>query len=246
MAHLKKNKSTIITMILLVAIAVVWVLVEQAYPALVQHFLGNTATPIPYGEPESETDAYVHVNGNIPYFTDVDKASTRPFENYSELDSFGRCGVAYANLCLELMPTGTRGPIGNIKPSGWQTAKYDFIDGKYLYNRCHLIGFQLAAENDNPKNLITGTRYLSTKGMLPFENAVADYIRKTGNHVLYRVTPVFEGWDLVARGVLMEGWSIEDNGDGVCFCVYVYNKQPGVYINYRNGDNAIHAPSPDA
>ena len=183
--------------------------------------------------------AYVAVNDNTPYFSDEDKQRTDPFETYSELDELGRCGVAYANICTELMPTEERGEIGQIKPSGWQTVKYDCVEGKYLYNRCHLIGFQLAGENANEKNLITGTRYLNIQGMLPFENLVADYVKETEHYVLYRVTPLFEGDDLVASGVLMEGWSVEDGGEGVCFCVYAYNVQPGVEINYATGASQL-------
>lgn len=187
--------------------------------------------------PAFTNQAYIVINDNEPYFTSSDKSRTDAFETYSSLDSLGRCGVAYANICKEIMPTEERGEIGSVKPSGWQTAKYDFVDGKYLYNRCHLIGFQLAGENANNKNLITGTRYLNIEGMLPFENMVDDYVDETGNHVLYRVTPVFTGNNLVANGVLMEGWSVEDDGDGICFCVFAYNNQPGVEIDYATGNN---------
>ena len=187
--------------------------------------------------PEYSGKAYCEVNGNVPYFSE-DELVTEAFENYSELDSLGRCGVAYANICKELMPTKERGEIGMVKPSGWHTVKYsDRIDGNYLYNRCHLIAYQLAGENANEKNLITGTRYLNVTGMLPFENEVADYVESTGNHVLYRVTPVFDGDNLVASGVLMEAESVEDKGAGVCFNVYVYNVQPGVVIDYATGDS---------
>ena len=179
----------------------------------------------------------VEVNGNQPYFSDSE-LTTEAFEQYSELDSLGRCGVAYANICEEIMPTEERGAIGQVKPSGWHTVKYnDLIDGNYLYNRCHLIGYQLAGENANEKNLITGTRYLNTEGMLPYENQVADYVHATGNHVLYRVTPIFEEDNLVASGVLMEAKSVEDKGKGVCFCVYVYDCQPGILIDYATGDS---------
>ena len=150
----------------------------------------------------------------------------------------GRCGVAYASVGKDLMPTEERGSIGQVKPSGWHTIKYDNVDGKYLYNRCHLIGYQLTAENANEKNLITGTRYLNVQGMLPFENMAADYVKETGNHVLYRVTPVFEGSNLVASGVLMEAESVEDKGEGILCCVYVYNVQPGININYATGDSS--------
>ena len=186
--------------------------------------------------PTYSGDAYIAVNDNQPFFTQ-DELTTEAFETYSELDSLGRCGTAYANICRDLMPTEPRGDISSVKPTGWQSVKYDFVDGKSLYNRCHLIGFQLAGENANPKNLITGTRYLNIEGMLPFENLVADSVKETDQHVLYRVTPVFQGQDLVARGVLMEGLSVEDNGEGVTFCVYAYNVQPGVDIDYATGDN---------
>ena len=157
------------------------------------------------------------------------------FEHYSKLDSLGRCGAAFANVSRSTMPTKKRGAIGNIKPSGWHTVKYEGIDGKYLYNRCHLIGYQLTAENANPRNLITGTRYLNVTGMLPFENMVADYVKETNHHVLYRVTPIFKERELVARGVQMEAYSVEDKGAGVQFNVYVYNNQPGISINYETG-----------
>lgn len=186
--------------------------------------------------PAYDGKAYVAVNNNEPFFTDSDMTTTA-FENYSDLDSLGRCGVAYANICKDIMPTEERGKIGMIKPSGWHTVKYDVIKDRYLYNRCHLIGYQLASENANPKNLITGTRYLNVEGMLPFENLVADYVNNTGNHVLYRVTPMFSGSNLVANGVLIEAKSVEDNGGGILFNVYCYNVQPGVGINYENGDS---------
>lgn len=186
--------------------------------------------------PAYDGKAYVAVNNNEPFFTDSDMTTTA-FENYSDLDSLGRCGVAYANICKDIMPTEERGKIGMIKPSGWHTVKYDVIKDRYLYNRCHLIGYQLAGENANPKNLITGTRYLNVEGMLPFENMVADYVNNTGNHVLYRVTPMFSGSNLVANGVLIEAKSVEDNGGGILFNVYCYNVQPGVGINYENGDS---------
>ena len=186
--------------------------------------------------PAYDGKAYVAVNNNEPFFTDSDMITTA-FENYSDLDSLGRCGVAYANICKDIMPTEERGKIGMIKPSGWHTVKYDVIKDRYLYNRCHLIGYQLAGENANPKNLITGTRYLNVEGMLPFENLVADYVNNTGNHVLYRVTPMFSGSNLVANGVLIEAKSVEDNGGGILFNVYCYNVQPGVGINYENGDS---------
>lgn len=178
---------------------------------------------------------YVTVNGNTPYSLPL---STDGHEYYSPLDSLGRCGVAEASVGKETMPTTERGSIGSIKPTGWHTVKYQGIDGAYLYNRCHLIGYQLTAENANEKNLIIGTRYLNVEGMLPFENMVADYVKETGNHVEYRVTPIFEGNNLLASGVLMEAESVEDNGAGIMFCVYVYNVQPGITINYADGSSS--------
>ncbi len=185
---------------------------------------------------------YITINNNVPNFTDSEMTRTDAFETYSSLDSLGRCGVAYANICNELMPTEERGEIGSIKPSGWHTANYhEYIDGNYLYNRCHLIGYQLSGENANEKNLITGTRYLNVVGMLPFENQVADYVKSTGTHVLYRVTPIFDGNNLVASGVLMEAYSVEDQGKGVCFNVYCYNVQPGIVIDYSTGNSELSA-----
>ena len=186
--------------------------------------------------PEFSGTPYVVINDNIPYFG-IGDYTTTSFEFYSELDALGRCGVAYACIGKDIMPTEERESIGQVKPSGWHTVKYDCVNGKYLYNRCHLIGFQLAGENANEKNLITGTRYFNVEGMLPFEDMVADYVRETNNHVLYRVTPIYTGDNLVANGVLMEAYSIEDNGDGVCFNVYVYNNQPGVTIDYASGES---------
>lgn len=181
-------------------------------------------------------EPYVVIDENVPDFTDSE-LKTESFETYSELDSLGRCGAAYANIGKDLMPTEKRDSIGQVKPSGWHTVKYDWIDGKYLYNRCHLIGYQLTAENANEKNLITGTRYLNVEGMLPFENMVADYIKETGNHVLYRVTPIYDDDNLVASGVQMEAESVEDDGEGILFNVYCYNIQPGVVIDYALGDS---------
>ena len=188
--------------------------------------------------PAYSEEAYVELNDNVPSFSKNDM-TTKAFEKYSELDDLGRCGVAYANVCKETMPTEERGNIGMIKPSGWHTVKYDNVDGKYLYNRCHLIGYQLTAENANEKNLITGTRYLNIEGMLPFENMVADYIDETDNHVLYRVTPIFKGDNLLASGVQMEAYSVEDKGKGVSFNVYCYNVQPGIEINYSDGTSRL-------
>ena len=180
--------------------------------------------------------AYVIINGNVPFFTDDEKV-TQSYESYGELDGLGRCTVCIACIGIDLMPTEDRGSIGSVKPSGWQTVKYDFISGNYLYNRCHLIGYQLTGENANKQNLITGTRFLNIDGMLTFEDMIADYIKETENHVMFRVTPIFEGDNLVASGVLMEAWSVEDEGEGICFCVYAYNCQPGVIIDYATGES---------
>ena len=186
--------------------------------------------------PQFDGTPYVAVNGNEPEFT-PDEITDKCFEIYEPLDRYGRCTVAFACLGKETMPTEERGEIGSVKPSGWHTVKYDCVDGKYLYNRCHLIGFQLSGENANKRNLITGTRYMNVEGMLPFENMVADYIDETGNHVMYRVTPVFEGDDLVAKGVQIEAYSVEDEGDGICFNVFCFNNQPGVIIDYATGES---------
>lgn len=180
--------------------------------------------------------AWVQINNGEPYFTQDERTNTKAFELYADLDNLGRCGTAYANICQEIMPTEPRGSIGSVKPTGWQSTKYKgVVDGDYLYNRCHLIGFQLAGENANPKNLITGTRYLNIKGMLDAENMVTDYVKETNNHVLYRVTPIFNGDNLVADGVLMEAYSVEDEGDGISFCIFAFNVQPGIVINYADG-----------
>lgn len=183
-------------------------------------------------------DPYVVINDNEPSFSSEELESDS-FESYGELDDLGRCTIAFANLSSELMPQGERGSIGQVKPSGWQTVRYDSVDGKYLYNRCHLIGWQLSGENANERNLITGTRYMNTEGMLPFENMVADYIKETDGHVLYRITPIFVEDELVARGVQMEAYSIEDAGASICFNVFVYNVQPGIEIDYSDGSSRL-------
>ncbi len=190
--------------------------------------------------PEYDGSAYVVINNNEPNFEDISK-SGESFEVYSELDSLGRCGEAYASIGKDLMPTESRGSIGSVKPTGWHTVKYDNIDGKYLYNRCHLIGYQLTGENANKNNLITCTRYMNTVGMLEFENKVANYIKSTGNHVLYRVTPIFKDDNLLASGVTMEAYSLEDNGEGVKFNVFVYNVQPGISIDYKTGESKLQS-----
>ena len=192
--------------------------------------------------PEYSGEAYIEINGNNPFFKE-DEITDKAFEEYSALDALGRCGVAFACIGIELMPTEDREDIGSVTPSGWEyngisnNNEYDFIKNGYVYNRCHLIGFQLAGENDNERNLITGTKYLNIEGMLPFENDIAEYVKETENHVLYRVTPMFEGIDSVARGVLLEAYSVEDSGRGICFCIYAYNVQPGVTIDYFSGTN---------
>lgn len=188
--------------------------------------------------PEYTDKKYVFINNNEPEFNEKDK-NTNSFASYSDLDILGRCGVAYANIGIESMPTKEREGIGMIKPSGWQISKYDFVDGKYLYNRCHLIGYQLTGENANPKNLITCTRTMNAKTMLEFENQVASYIKKTHNHVLYRVTPIFKENNMLATGVQMEAESIEDNGKGIKFNVFLYNVEDGVEINYLDGSNKL-------
>ena len=188
--------------------------------------------------PQYSGNSYVVLNDNKPNFTDEDYLKGS-FEEYSELDTLGRCGVVYANVSVDTMPTEERGSIGQIKPSGWHTVKYDIVSGKYLYNRCHLIGYQLTGENANPKNLITCTRSMNTEGMLEFENQVADYIKETSNHVLYRVTPIFEENNLVASGVQIEASSVEDKCEDICLNVYVYNVQDGIEINYSNGDSHL-------
>lgn len=197
-------------------------------------------TEIAQSESVSEVEPYTVypytvINNNVPEFEKTDY--TKSFEKYGELDSLGRCTSCIANIGTDLMPTEERGAIGSVKPTGWQVAKYSNVDGRYLYNRCHLIGYQLSAENANPNNLITGTRYLNIEGMLPFENKVATYVKATSNHVLYRVTPIFKDDELVARGVQMEAYSIEDDGEGVEFNVYCYNVQPDIEIDYKTGNS---------
>ena len=209
---------------------------------------GASDTPAYHDLPAYDGSPYVYVNDGEPAFTDDERAAAAGTELYGELDALGRCTATFAVVGAETMPTEERGSIGEVRPTGWKMGKYDFVDGKYLYNRCHLLGFQLTGENANVSNLITGTRYMNVEGMLPFENAVADYVHATGNHVLMRVTPVFDGDEMLARGVHMMAESVEDGGDGVSFNVFVYNVQPGVVIDYATGDN-MHAdnatPLPD-
>lgn len=201
-----------------------------AAPATTAPVALQEALPAFAGEP------YVVVGDNMPLFTAEDM-TTDSYESYSPLDALGRCGVAMACVGTDIMPTEERGNISQVKPTGWHSVQYDFVEGKSLYNRCHLIAFQLTGENANERNLITGTRYFNVQGMLPFEEMVGDYVRETGNHVLYRVTPVFEGNNLVATGAYMEGYSVEDRGEGICFYIFAYNNQPGVVIDYATGDN---------
>ncbi|MEE3427914.1 MAG: DNA/RNA non-specific endonuclease [Ruminococcus sp.] len=189
------------------------------------------------GIPEYKSSPYVEINGNSPEFTDKEKQKTKSFEKYSRLDKLGRCGTAFANVSTDTMPKEKRGSISSVHPTGWVQKEYAFISDGHIYNRCHLIGYQLTGENANKRNLITGTRYMNVEGMLPFEEKVAQYVHTTRNHVLYRVTPIFKGDNLLASGVEMEAWSVEDGGKGVSFNVYCYNVQPGVMITYSNGNN---------
>ena len=216
-------KETLLVIVLLIAVSLIRQYLTPSYDL----------TDIPDYD---GTSAYAVIDRNQPSFTE-DDCTTTAYEYYSELDSLGRCGVTEACVGIELMPTEERESISKVKPTGWVQNQYDFVDGKSLYNRCHLIGFQLTGENANEQNLITGTRYMNVDGMLPFENQVADYVASTGNHVLYRVTPAFVDDELVARGVEMEAYSVEDDGAGVCFHVYCYNVQPGVEIDYATGEN---------
>lgn len=210
---------------------------SQKAPAISGNDLVNGYVKADIEIPPYTGEPYTVLNDNIPFFSEEERSCTEAFEYYSELDDLGRCGMTVANICTEIMPEEERGEIGQIKPTGWHTVKYDCIADRYLYNRCHLIGYQLSGENANVCNLITGTRYLNMEGMLPFENRIAQYVENTDSHVLYRVVPYFSGDNLVADGVLMEGWSVEDGGEGVCFCVFAYNVQPGIIIDYTTGDS---------
>lgn len=225
-----KKKLTLGSVLLLILLlAVYFFLLPQPDPVST---VTLDAIPAYAGEP------FVVLADNQPQFSQ-DDLTAQSYEYYGDLDSLNRCTQATACIGRDSMPTEERGAIGQVKPSGWVTAKYDFVDGKYLYNRCHLIGYQLTGENANESNLITGTRYMNVEGMLPFENMVADYIKETGNHVLYRVIPIFDGSNLVASGVTMEAYSVEDEGEGICFYVYVYNVQPGVVIDYSDGSSFV-------
>ena len=238
-----KTKEIIIKLMLIVVTLIISYFFPNVQESIDNVINENAKSTISYSIseiPEYQGNPYVTINNNIPSF-DQNDFTTKKFEKYSELDDiFGRCGVAYANICKEIMPAANEDREElNYNPTGWKQKKYKgLVDGDYLYNRCHLIGWQLAGENDNKQNLITGTRYMNVEGMLPFENQVADYIHKhPKNHVLYRVTPNFEGSNLVASGVQMEAYSVEDKGSGVCFNIYVYNVQPGIEINYKTGES---------
>lgn len=252
MARRRKNKKnifqTIITTIIIACIISISYIVENDKKSnevsVVNNAILNETIIFDISTiPNYNSKPYIEINNNIPYFNE-DDYTTKPFETYSELDYLGRSGVAFANICTEIMPKEgeEREDIGNIKDlSGWIQKRYDnIIKDKYLYNRCHLIGWQLSGENANKENLFTGTRYLNTEGMLPFENKIDDYIEKNeNNHVLYRVTPIFEGNNLLATGVELEAWSVEDNGEGICFNVYCYNVQPGIVIDYATGESHL-------
>ena len=233
---LKSIKILLVAAVVLVGIIVVFSIISRIIKADKKV---ETRSYTVENIPEYEGEIYCALNNNIPLF---DTEMNDSFEKYGELDEYGRCTLAFANVCEETMPTEERGEIGYIQPSGWNQEKYPgIVDSSpaYLYNRCHLIGYQLTGENDNEKNLITGTRYFNVEGMLPFENRVREYIDNTGNHVLYRVTPIYEGKNLVVSGVVMEAWSVEDNGKGVCFNVFVYNVQPGIRIDYADGSSCV-------
>lgn len=212
---------------------------EALSPEKIEEIVHSFETSFPEGDIVYSGSPYMILNANIPFFA-KDNLPTESFEYYSGLDDLGRCGIACANIGQDIMPVEERGNIGQIKPSGWHTVKYDIVNGNYLYNRCHLIAYELSAENANEENLITGTRYMNVEGMLPFENQVADYVKETGNHVLYRVAPVYAHEDdLLAYGVVMEGWSVEDGGEGICYNVFVFNVQPGIAIDYATGESCL-------
>ncbi len=231
-----KNKRRIVTLGLILLLGIGYLYQDNISNILDNNYLKETYAIDSI--PDYSGEDYVVINNNEPNFTEEDY-NNKEDEIYSELDSLGRCGVAFARVSTKTMPAEERGSIGMIKPTGWHTIKYDIVDGKYLYNRCHLIGYQLTGENANKKNLITCTRQMNTKGMLEFENEVADYVKKTNNHVLYRVTPIFEGDNLLSKGVLMEAKSVEDDGEGVKFNVFVYNVQEGISIDYATGNSEL-------
>lgn len=241
MAKRKKNKQSSIYFIVALIIFLIVGVYEGKIVFQPIEDNSNVVNQVSYdlaSIPEYSNANYVVLNNNEPNFTESDY-TTDSFERYSELDSLGRAKVAYANIGVDLMPTEERGSIGQVKPSGWHLVKYDIVNGKYLYNRCHLIGFQLTGENANEKNLITCTRQMNTVGMLEFENKVANYIKSTNNHVLYRVTPIYKDDNLLASGVVMEAYSVEDSGEGIKFNVFVYNVQDGIDIDYKTGDSKL-------
>lgn len=232
-----KRKNMLLTSLILALIIGVYTYYTDNSSAYV-HNNDNTIYKYDVSDIDKFTGySYIELNGNVPVFEKID--TSKSFEEYSKLDSLGRAGIAFANIGVDLMPTEKRGSIGMIKPSGWHTVKYDIVDGKYLYNRCHLIGYQLTGENANPNNLITCTRQMNTKGMLDFENKVANYVKSTNNHVLYRVTPVYKDDNLLATGVIIEAKSVEDNGKGILFNVFVYNIQNGIEIDYKTGESNL-------
>lgn len=226
----RKSLVTLAAFLMLIAVLIALILIDRRISAVPSASLDSI--------PDFSGDPYIVIEDNIPDF-DEKYFSYGAFESYGELDHLGRCTTAFANVGPELMPVEKRGSIGQVKPSGWHTVKYDIVDGRYLYNRCHLIAYQLTGENANVRNLITGTRYMNKEGMLPFENAVADYVKTTRRHVLYRVTPIFEDSELLPRGVHIEAMSVEDHGGGVCFDVFVYNAQPGIDIDYASGESRL-------
>lgn len=236
---MKKNKLSTISLVAILAFLLFGYTNQD-----IKNLINSYINPLDYSSytldniPEYNGQSFIVINDNEPNF-DKEYINTTSFEEYSSLDKLGRAGVAFANISIDTMPSEERGSIGNIKPSGWHTIKYDNIDGKYLYNRCHLIGYQLTGENANPKNLITCTRYMNTKGMLDFENKVANYIKEKKNHVLYRVTPIYENTNLLANGVQIEAYSVEDDGEGIKFNVYIYNVQDGIDIDYKTGESKL-------
>jgi len=237
----KNAKKRIAFLIAVFAALVIWMAIppsKDGYPAekKPENITAENISQVQSAAGEYEGVAYAVVNNNEPFF-DINDYSADSFEKYGELDELGRCTYAFACIGKDIMPTGERGSISHIYPTGWKQKRYDFVESKNLYNRCHLVGYQLSGENANRKNLITGTRYLNNEGMLPFENMIADYVKESENHVLYRVTPLFEEDNLVANGVLMEAKSVEDDGESICFNVYCYNVQPGVAINYATGES---------
>ncbi len=234
-----KSSKGIKSFIFVILISLGIYLIDYYHEEIVSFLNGNVSYSYTLNDiPEYNGKDYVIINNNIPNFDDEYKTEVS-FEMYSELDYLGRCGEAFANVSLDTMPDGPRGIIGSVKPTGWQTIKYDNVDGKYLYNRCHLIGYQLTAENANKKNLITCTRQMNIGTMLEYENKVANYIKETGNHVLYRVTPIFEGNNLLAKGVQMEGYSVEDKGKGIEYNIFIYNVQNGIDIDYKTGESKL-------